>query len=101
MANGKRKGHIGGGKFCRHTTVTEAARRVAELLNSFPEVKKISLGIIKRSKSGRFGIKFEPIHGGWRIIVCGTQAVQYLHIYTNSPSDTREKLERKFAEHIR
>ncbi|MBI5078132.1 MAG: hypothetical protein HZB11_02035 [Candidatus Yonathbacteria bacterium] len=101
MSNGKRKGHIHGAKFCRHTTVTEAAQRVVELVNKFPEVKKISLGIIKRSKGGCFGIKFIPIHGGWRIVVRGTQAVQRLHIYTNNPDNTREKLEREFSEHVR
>lgn len=101
MSNGKRKGHIHGAKFCKHTTVTDASQKVAALVNSFPEVKKISLGIIKRTKSGQFGMKFAPIHGGWKIIVRGTQAVQHLHIYTSNPNETREKLEQEFLEHIR
>lgn len=100
MSNGKRKGHIHGGKFCKHTTVTDASQKVAELVNSFPEVKKISLGIIKRTKSGRFGMKFAPIHGGWTIAVHGSQAVQHLHVYTSDPLHTRKKIEEEFPENV-
>lgn len=101
MGNGKRNGKIHGVKFCRHTTVTEQARKVAEILNKFSEVTKIANGSISGKGPAQFGIKFVQIHGGWKIKVYGTHTVQDLHVYTDDPARTREKLELKFPNNIR
>ncbi len=101
MANGKRNGCINGAKFCKHSTITESARKVAEILNKFPEVTKIANGTICGKDPSQFGIRFLLIHGGWTIKVYGCSAVQSLHIYTNDPACTKEKLELKFPNNIR
>lgn len=101
MGNGKRNGCIHGAKFCRHTTVTEPARRVAEILNKYSEVTKIANGAICGKGPSQFSIKFLQIHGGWTIKVYGAHAVQDLHVYTNDPPSTREKLELKFPFNLR
>lgn len=101
MGNGKRSGCIHGSKFCRHTTVTEPARRVAEVLNKFPEVTKIANGAISGKGPSQFGIKFFQIHGGWMIKVFGAHAVQKLHVYTDNAQNTRMKLEKEFSANLR
>ncbi|MFZ2303623.1 MAG: hypothetical protein WAV98_02430 [Minisyncoccia bacterium] len=100
MSNGKRKGHIGGAKFCKHTTATESASKIAKLANTFDEVTKISLGVITQTNSGQFGMKFLSINGGWTVSVRGSGTVQKLHVYTNDPTRTREKLEKKFSKNL-
>lgn len=101
MSKGKRNGCINGAKFCKHSTVTGSARKVAEILNKFPEVTKISNGFISGRGSSQFSIEFLPIHGGWTIKVYGCSAVQKLHIYTEDPAYTREKLIEAFPNNIR
>lgn len=96
MSNGKRKNHILGPKFCKHTTVTESARKVVELINKWNEVTKISLGIIRQTKSGHFDVRFVPIHGGLTISVRGSKAIQQLHVYTSDPNETLRKLGEAF-----
>ncbi|HBB43826.1 MAG: hypothetical protein UW27_C0004G0022 [Parcubacteria group bacterium GW2011_GWA1_44_13] len=101
MANGKRKGHINGSKFCKHGKVTESAREVAEMVNKFPEVKKVSNGFLNGKGSSRFSMKFTEINGGWTIKIYGSHAVQELHVYTNNPAETRTKLEKELQKNLR
>lgn len=101
MGNGKRKNYISGPKFCRHGGVTEPARRVAEVVSKYTEVRKISNGDICGRGPSQFGIRFIQINGGWTIKVYGAHAVQDLHVYTNDPPSTREKLELKFPFNLR
>ena len=101
MANGKRKGHINGSKFCKHGTVTESARKVAETVNKFPEVETISNGIISGKGPAHFSIKFDAIHGGWKITVRGSHAVQKLYVYTSNTEETRKRLEEAFSKNLR
>lgn len=101
MGNGKKKGYIHGEKFSVHGRVTESARKVAEVVCKFPEVKSISNGTIVGKGPSQFTIKFEEIHGGWRIKVYGSHAMQKLHVYTKDPSHTLEKIMLKFPSNIR
>lgn len=101
MGNGKLKNRINGPKFCRHGGVTEPARIVAEVVSKFAEVRKISNGDICGKGPSRFGIRFIQINGGWTIKVYGSHTVQDLHVYTNNPPYTREKLELKFPNNLR
>lgn len=101
MSNGKKKGYIHGGKFSVHGRVTESARKIAETVSKYPEVKSISNGTIIGKGPSQFSIKFEEIHGGWRIKVYGSHAMQKLHVYTRDPTQTREKLELKFLNNLR
>lgn len=96
MAAGKNENHLHGRKYCKHTTVTDSARKIAKLADSFPEVTKISLGVIEGKGSAQLGMKFTAIHGGWTIKVGGSHATQKLHIYTNDPAGTRNKIEEHF-----
>lgn len=98
MKDRKRSGSISGKKFCRHTTVTQSARKVAEVLNRYQEVTKISNGYINGKGRAQFSLKFIPIHGGWTIHVHGSHAMQELHIYTNDPDATRRKIEETFPD---
>ena len=100
VGNGKRSNCIHGTKFCKHTTVTPVARKVAEFLNNLPDVTKISNGIICGKGPSQFGIKFNQIHGGWMIKVFGAHAVQKLHVYSNNPEGTKQKLIEKFPNSI-
>lgn len=96
----RQKGHAHGGKVSgRHTTVTEAAQKVVLSAEKLPEVTKICLGIIKRARSGQFGIKLFPIHGGLRAVISGSQAVQHLFIYTNNIEATESALNQLHQEH--
>lgn len=100
MGNGKRNGSINGAKFCKHTTVTESAQKVAEVLNRCHEVTKISNGCISGKGRAQFSMKFIPIHGGWTIHVHGSHAMQKLHVYTKDPEATRRRIEEVFPEKV-
>ena len=81
-----------------HTTLTEIAREVIEVLHKIEDVSKVSIGIIKitASKGGKRGIKFLPITGGLKAAVRGSGTVQELYIYTKNPKNTEETLLKMF-----
>lgn len=85
-----------GGKITdSHSTATETAIIVIEVIAKLNEVTKISLGKIKHIGGGERRLKCLPITGGLKIAVRGSGAVQDLFVYTNNPSATQRQ-----AEHI-
>ncbi|MBL9103945.1 MAG: hypothetical protein JNL82_23580 [Myxococcales bacterium] len=74
--------HKTGRKLTRsHTTITDKAREVVNLLEPLPEVTKISLGIIKQIGLGKPAIKFHPITGGFRCAIRGNTSIQEIWVY--------------------
>ena len=87
-----------GGKFTRsHTSVIPASSKVIDLLDSMPEVRKISLGIIKAGKfsGGKRYIKLKKRRGGFLMTVRGNSSIQEIGIYTTKHETVVETLERK------
>ena len=59
------------------------------------EVKRISLGFIKRTPGsrGKRGMKFGVVRGGLKVTVRGNTSVQEIWIYTDSPGKVQQQLE--------
>ncbi|MGM0482356.1 MAG: DUF2103 domain-containing protein [Patescibacteria group bacterium] len=90
-----------GGKFTRsHTSVIPVAVKMVDLLNEMPEVKKISLGIIKAGKpsGGKRRIKIKKRPVGFLMTVRGNNSIQEISIYTSEAEKVVEKLKKETAE---
>lgn len=87
--------HRQGGKFTgSHTTVTDTAAIVVDAAARDPGVSKISLGLIQSKKNKKRHIKAQEMTGGWKITVCGNTSIQTVYVYTSTPQETRQVLER-------
>jgi len=85
--------HRAGGKLTRsHTTLIDAAIPVVELLQAFPAVTKISLGLIKSIGKGPQNLKLMPQVGGWKLVIRGNTSLQEITVYTTDPEAVRELL---------
>jgi len=76
--------NIGGKKFAgKHTTYIDASEKLIKMLVKNSDVKKISLGIIKSSKTGRGArnIKIKPTDSGVELTVRGSSYVQTIWVY--------------------
>lgn len=90
--------HLRGGKYTgSHTTVTDAAERVARFAHKIDAVSKIAFGIIRSAGGGTFGMKFKPVNGGWEVVVRGNTCIQTIYIYTRDPNAVKSALEKEFA----
>ncbi len=90
-----------GGKFtASHTSAIPASCKVLDFLSSLPEVKKISLGIIKAGKfsGGKRYIKLKKRRGGFLMTVRGNSSIQEIGIYTNSQEKLIESLKNRSFE---
>jgi hypothetical protein len=96
-----KKGKRTGGKFTSsHTSAIPASWKVVDFLSSLPEVKKISLGIIKAGKfsGGKRYIKLKKRRGGFLMTVRGNSSIQEIAIYTNSQDELIESLKNRSFE---
>jgi hypothetical protein len=77
-----------------HSSATESAKKVIKVLEKTGLVSKISLGIIKKtkSKSGNINMKFLPITGGFKAVIVGGGTVQELYIYTTETNEIKRIL---------
>lgn len=91
------KARLGGKITDSHTTSTETAAVVIDVLSKLDEVTKISLGSIRHIGGGERRLKVAPITGGIKIAVRGSGAVQDLFVYTSNPLSTEKKLENIFS----
>jgi hypothetical protein len=85
--------HRAGNKFAgSHTTLIDAAEGLVDATVKLPEVSKISLGEIKVIGRGMRNIKFMEINGGFKCVVRGNTSRQYIFIYSDNPTKTRQSL---------
>lgn len=90
-----------GGKFTRsHSSAIPTSSKIIDLLDSMPEVKKISLGIIKAGKfsGGKRYIKLKKRRSGFLMTVRGNSSIQEIGIYTSNKEKIIETLNRKSIE---
>ncbi len=84
-----------GKKFCTsHTTITDSSKKVIDRIKIFPEIKKISLGIIKksrRSSSSLDAVKIKEIPAGLELVVSGQSNIQRIYLYISNSAD-KEKI---------
>ncbi len=88
---------LAGKKFSgSHTTVIDAAYDLAKFLDKRPEIRKISLGIIKQCKAGssQKNIKIKETTSGLELIIRGNMYVQTIFIYLEEPKKNKESVER-------
>lgn len=84
-----------GGKFSKnHSSVIPSAVEILDMLHEMPEVKKISLGVIKAGKTsgGKRYMKLKERTGGVLITVRGNSSIQEIGIYTNAPDEIKKSL---------
>ena len=87
----------GGGKItASHSTMTESAAEIVKAASRLPQVKKISLGEIRRIHGGRRSLKFLPLTAGTKAVVRGNGATQDLYIYTADPAEVNRILTDSF-----
>lgn len=79
-----------------HTTLIDAAEPLVERAEKMPQVTKIALGYIKPTpgKTGKRRVKFTPIQGGIKATIRGNTSIQEIWIYTNSPEQVQQELEK-------
>jgi hypothetical protein len=85
----------------KHTTVIDAAEAVVKAASKLPEVKKISLGIIRCSQTGGRSprnIKIKDTDAGLEIMVRGSSYVQTIWIYLVNPKEDRHNVASRLAE---
>ena len=88
---------MAGGKFCgSHTTIIDAAYDLVRFLNNQPEVKKISLGIIRQCKAGssQKNIKIKETTSGLELTIRGNMYVQTIFVYLEDAEANREGVEK-------
>ena len=79
-----------------HTTLIDAAEPLIKAAEKLPEVTKIVLGFIKPTpgKHGKRRVKFAITRSGLLMTVRGNTSVQEIHIYTDSPKEVKQNLEK-------
>ncbi|TSC56591.1 MAG: hypothetical protein Greene071421_103 [Parcubacteria group bacterium Greene0714_21] len=79
-----------------HTTLIDAAEPLVKAAEKLPEVTKIVLGFIKATpgKKGKRRVKFTITRSGFLMIVRGNTSVQEIRIYTDSPKEVKQNLEK-------
>jgi len=96
MSKGCKKGHRDGGKIGgRHTTVTETAGQIVDVLDRFPEVTCISLGVIEPTPGKSAGCRHMKVipHEGFLLLkIRGNGSVQELRVYSRDWQKTRSGL---------
>lgn len=79
-----------------HSTLTDTAQDIVEILSKDKEVTKVGIGYITHVRGGRRDIKFSPINGGFKAVVRGSGAVQELYVYTKAPEYIIGKISKYF-----
>lgn len=78
-----------------HSTIIDAAEKLVDTASRLPEVKKISLGLIKIAKGGdQYRLKIQDTQSGLKITVRGKSAVQTIYIYTSEKDSVKRQLEK-------
>ncbi len=84
---------LAGKKFSgSHTTIIDAAFPLVIKLERNPLVYKISLGLIRKCRSGSFNIKAKEIPSGLELIIRGSLYVQTIYLYITEPETNRETI---------
>lgn len=94
MAN-KNKGKRSGGKSTgSHTTLVSAAETVYDIVHAFPEVTKISVGIIKSGcgPTPKNRVKIMDEQGALLLKIRGNGVVQELRVYTSERAKVKDGL---------
>lgn len=82
-------------KFCRsHTTITDSSKKVIDRIKMYPEIKKISLGIIKKTERRSCGlgmVKIKEVPAGLELTVRGQKNIQVIYLYITNNAD-KEKI---------
>lgn len=91
------KGLLRGAKFSKrgHQSTIPAAERVIKQIKTLDSVTKISVGVIKRTRTGTpaVGTKIEPTDSGVKLTVRGAGSVQVLYVYTKDRQAVQSCLE--------
>ena len=98
LINMAKKTARAGGKFSRsHSSVIPSATEILDILHEMPEVKKISLGIIKAGKTsgGKRYLKLKERTGGLLMTVRGNSSIQEIGIYSNDPEKIKKVLKER------
>lgn len=96
-----KKNHRDGQKFGgRHTTVTETAGRVADIVTNIPEVRNIVIGILDPRASGSAGQRVKIAEEGWGILltVVGNGGAQQIRIFTSCVARAKLALARRLRD---
>lgn len=86
---------LAGKKFSgSHTTVIDAAYDLTRYLDNRPEVKKISLGIIRQcnASSSQKNIKIKETTSGLELTIRGNMYVQTIYIYIDDLEKDRKMI---------
>jgi hypothetical protein len=93
------KGWLRGPKFNgKHSTVIPSAIPAVEAARDCAHVTKIALGVITPIKTGQEHLKFSEVSGGLKMQVRGINAIQVFWIYTTSPNDAIDEIQKKWDE---
>lgn len=88
-----KRGLLKGGKFSgSHTTLSETSAFVAGLLKDLPEVSKIVIGPITKTRPGTVRLKIFRVPAGLKLTVRSVNSAQVLFAYTNRPDETESYL---------
>lgn len=74
-----------------HTTATDASEYLIKEIFRYPEISKISLGVITKCRNTRSGprIKLTELSAGFKLTVRGKSDKQMLYIYLVDPCRTK------------
>ncbi|MCI0619773.1 DUF2103 domain-containing protein [Candidatus Wolfebacteria bacterium] len=84
--------HRKGGKFGgRHSTLTDAAAKVADLVVTRPEVTNVTIGGINARVSGSSQprVKISDMSGGIRLAVIGNGGAQEIRVFSGDVQRTK------------
>ncbi len=88
--------HVTGEKITKsHTTAIDPAAALIKKAEKFPEISKISLGVIAHGlKAGKHRIKLTLILGGIKATVRGSISKQEIFFFTSDPEKTLANLKK-------
>lgn len=79
-------GHLSGKKISKsHSTIIDAAKKLASFIVTEPSVDKLSIGEIRVIGNGPQRIKTVLSSAGIKLTVRGRNSVQYFFVYTTKP----------------
>ncbi len=99
MAKKTPKGILRGAKFSRrHSTMIGASHDLLRVARTLPAVRKIVLGQIFPTGTGKPRIKFSPVPGGLALDIRGPTSQQRFYLYTNDAARVQRTLEKAWKQ---
>lgn len=86
--------HLSGKKISKsHSTIIDAAKKLASLLVASPLVEKLSIGEIRVIGNGPKRIKAVRSSAGIKLTVRGRNSVQYFFVYTSKSQEVEKMID--------